>query len=56
MKFNVITGLWTLAIMLMSFNIAIIFIDYSFSMSILYKLSVLINGFILGTVVNEWSQ
>ena len=56
MKFNIITGLWTIAILLLSFNVAIIFIDYSFSMTILYKLGVLFNGFIFGMVVNEWCQ
>tara|TARA_R100001086_G_scaffold210547_1_gene126423 strand:- start:784 stop:954 length:171 start_codon:yes stop_codon:yes gene_type:complete len=56
MKFNIITALWTLAIMLMSFNISILFIDWEFTTTLLYHLSVLMNGFIFGAVFNEWSR
>jgi len=56
MKFNVLTGIWTLAIMLMSFNTAVLFIDWGFTTTIIYHLAVLINGFMFGMVVNEWCQ
>ena len=56
MKFNVITALWTLAIMLLCFNISIIFIDWSFTTTLVYHSSVLMNGFIFGVVFNEWCQ
>ena len=56
MKFNVITALWTLSIMLMCFNISIIFIDWSFTTTLVYHFAVLLNGFIFGVVFNEWCQ
>ena len=54
MKFNVITAIWTLAIMLMCFNVSIIFIDWEFTTTIIYHLAVLFNGFMFGMVINEW--
>tara|TARA_R110002020_G_scaffold11870_7_gene44162 strand:+ start:472 stop:642 length:171 start_codon:yes stop_codon:yes gene_type:complete len=56
MKFNIITGIWTIAIMLMCFNLSIFFIDWEFTTTIVYHLAVLMNGFIFGMVVNEWCQ
>ena len=56
MKFNVITGIWTLAIMLMSFNVSILFIDWEFTTTLAYHLAVLGNGFMFGLVINEWCQ
>ena len=56
MKFNVITGIWTLAIMLMCFNVSILFIDWNFTTTIIYHLAVLFNGFMFGLVINECSQ
>jgi len=56
MKFNAITGIWTLAIMLMSFNVSVLFIDWNFTTTLAYHLAVLVNGFMFGLVVNEWCQ
>ena len=56
MKFNVLTGIWTLAIMLMSFNLSVFFIDWNFTTTIIYHLAVLFNGFMFGLVINEWVQ
>ena len=56
MKFNAITGIWTLAIMLMSFNVSILFIDWSFTTTLAYHFAVFFNGFMFGLVVNEWCQ
>ena len=56
MKFNVITGIWTLAVMLMCFNVSILFIDWNFTTTIIYHLAVLFNGFMFGLVINEWCQ
>ena len=56
MKFNVLTGIWTIAIMLLCFNLSIFFIDWEFTTTIVYHLAVLMNGFIFGMVINEWCQ
>ena len=56
MKFNAITGIWTLAIMLMSFNVSILFIDWNFTNTLAYHFAVLLNDFMFGLVVNEWCQ
>ena len=56
MKFNIITGIWTIAIMLLCFNLSIFFIDWEFTTTIVYHLAVLMNGFIFGMVINEWCQ
>ena len=56
MKFNANTGIWTIAIMLLSFNVSILFVDWNFTTTIVYHLAVLLNGFMFGLVVNEWCQ
>ena len=56
MKFNAITGIWTIAIMLLSFNVSILFVDWNFTTTKVYHLAVLLNGFMFGLVVNEWCQ
>ena len=56
MKFKAITGIWTIAIMLLSFNVSILFVDWNFTTTIVYHLAVLLNGFMFGLVVNEWCQ
>ena len=56
MKFNAITGIWTIAIMLLSVNVSILFVDWNFTTTIDYHLAVLLNGFMFGLVVNEWCQ
>ena len=55
MKFNAITGIWTLAIMLMSFNVSVLFIDWNFTTTLAYHLAVLVNGFMFGMVITDWS-
>ena len=56
MKFNANTGIRTIAIMQLSLNDSILFVDWNFTTTIVYHLAALLNGFMFGLVVNEWCQ
>ena len=56
MKFNAVTGIWSIALMLLTFNICLLSIDWEFTNTVVYKFMLLINGMMLGLVLNEWSN
>ena len=56
MKFNIITFIWSIALMLLTFNVCMLAIDWQFTNTLVYKFMLLINGFMFGLVINEWSN
>ena len=56
MKFNVVTLIWSIALMLLTFNVCMLAIDWQFTNTIVYKFILVMNGFMFGLVINEWSN
>ena len=56
MKFNVVTAIWSIALMLLTFQICLLWIDWQFTNTIIYKVALLLNGFMFGLVMSEWGK
>ena len=56
MRFNIITFIWSTALVLLTFQICLLWIDWDFTNTIIYKFILLLNGFMFGLVINEWSN
>ena len=56
MKFNVVTLIWSMALMLLTFQICLLWIDWQFTNTILYKFMLLLDGFMFGLVISDWSN
>jgi len=56
MKFNVVTLIWSMALMLLTFQVCLLWIDWQFTNTIIYKFMLLLDGFMFGLVINEWSN
>jgi hypothetical protein len=56
MKFNIIAFIWSTALVLLTFQICLLWIDWEFTNTIIYKFALLMNGFMFGLVINEWSN
>ena len=54
MKFNVGTLIWSTALMLLTFQVCLLWADWEFTNTIVYKFVLLMNGFMFGIVINEW--
>ena len=56
MKFNIITFIWSIALVLLTFQLAISYYNPEFSNTIVYKFALLMNGFMFCMVITDWSQ
>ena len=56
MKFNAITLIWSIALMLLIFQFCLLWIDWGFTNTILYKFMLLLDGFMFGMVMMDWSK
>ena len=56
MKFNVITFIWSIALVLLTFQLAISYYNPEFSNTIVYKFAMLMNGFMFGMVITDWGH
>ena len=56
MKFNVVTLIWSMALMLLTFQVCLLWIDWQFTNTILYKFMLLLDGFMFGLVISDWSN
>jgi len=56
MKFNIATLIWSMALMLLTFQICLLWIDWQFTNTILYKFMLLLDGFMFGIVIMDWSN
>ena len=56
MKFNAITLIWSIALMLLIFQFCLLWIDWGFTNTIAYKFMLLLDGFMFGMVMMDWSK
>mgnify|MGYP003149585037 CR=1 FL=1 len=56
MKFNIITLIWSIALVLLTFQLAILGYNWEFSNTIAYKFMLLLDGFMFGMVIMDWSH
>ena len=56
MKFNIVTGIWSIPLTLLTFQVCLLWIDWGFTNTIVYKLVLLMDGFMFGIVMAEWSN
>jgi len=56
MKFNIVTLIWSIALMLLTFQICLLWIDWQFTNTIVYKFMLLLDGFMFGLVISDWSN
>ena len=56
MKFNAITLIWSIALMLLIFQICLLWIDWNFTNTLVYKFMLLLDGFMFGMVMTDWSK
>ena len=56
MKFNVVSLIWSIALMLLTFQICLLWIDWQFTNTIVYKFMLLLDGFMFGLVISDWSK
>jgi len=56
MKFNIIAFIWSTALVLLTFQICLLWIDWGFTNTIVYKFMLLLDGFMFGMVITDWSN
>ena len=56
MKFNPITLIWSTALVLLTFQLFLLGYDWEFTNTIVYKFVLLLNGFMFGVVIMDWSD
>jgi len=56
MNFNIITFIWSTALVLLTFQICLAWIDWDFTNTIVYKFVLIMNGFMFGMVITDWSN
>mgnify|MGYP006406760979 FL=1 len=56
MKFNAITLIWSIALMLLIFQFCLLWIDWNFTNTLAYKFMLLLDGFMFGMVMMDWSK
>ena len=56
MRFNIITLLWSIALMLLTFQICLLWIDWNFTNTLAYKFMLLLDGFMFGIVITDWGH
>ena len=56
MKFNIITFIWSIALVLLTFQVFMLGYDWEFTNTLAYKFMLLMDGFMFGLVVFDWSN
>ena len=56
MNFNVVTGIWSIALVLLTFQLFLLGYDWEFTNTIVYKFMLLLDGFMFGIVIMDWSK
>ena len=56
MKFNIISFIWSTALVLLTFQFCLLWIDWGFTNTIVYKFMLLLDGFMFGMVMMDWSK
>jgi NADH:ubiquinone oxidoreductase subunit K len=53
---HIVFMIWSMALMLLTFNVCLLAIDWEFTNTVVYKFMLVINGIMLGLTINEWSN
>ena len=56
MKFNLITFIWSTALVLLTFQVFMLGYDWEFTNTLAYKFMLLLDGFMFGIVISDWSH
>ena len=56
MKFNIVTAIWSIALVLLTFQLFLLGYDWQFTNTLVYKFALLVNGFMFGLVAFDWSR
>ena len=56
MKFNAVTGIWSIALVLLTFQLAVLGYNWEFTNTLAYKFMLFVDGFMFGLVVFDWSR
>ena len=56
MRFNTVTLIWSIALMLLTFQVCLLWIDWEFTNTLVYKFMLLLDGFMFGMVMMDWSK
>ena len=56
MKFNVVTGIWSIALVLLTFQLFLLGYDWEFTNTLIYKFMLLLDGFMFGMIIMDWSN
>lgn len=54
MKFNAITGIWTIAVVLFTFQVMLFVYEADIVYSIIYSFMCFLNGALFGLVLTDW--
>ena len=56
MKFNVVTLIWSIALVLLTFQLFLLGYDWEFTNTLVYKFMLILDGFMFGLVISDWSN
>tara|TARA_R100000687_G_scaffold2438_1_gene3414 strand:+ start:334 stop:510 length:177 start_codon:yes stop_codon:yes gene_type:complete len=56
MKFNIVTLIWSIALVLLTFQVFMLGYDWEFTNTLAYKFMLLLDGFMFGIVISDWSH
>jgi len=56
MRFNIVTFIWSTALVLLTFQVFMLGYDWEFTNTLAYKFMLLLDGFMFGIVISDWSH
>ena len=56
MKFNIVTFIWSTALVLLTLQFCLLWIDWGFTNTIVYKFMLLLDGGMFGVVISDCSN
>ena len=56
MRFNIVTFIWSTALVLLTFQVFMLGYDWEFTNTLAYKFMLLLDGFMFGIVFSDWSH
>jgi len=56
MRFNIVTFIWSIALVLLTFQLFLLGYNWEFTNTLAYKFMLLLDGFMFGIVISDWSH
>ena len=56
MRFNIVTFIWSTALVLLTFQVFMLGYDWEFTNTLAYKFMLLLDVFMFGIVISDWSH